>query len=65
MSSHHEDDHPLVPRSDDSDHLTYYQTMEIAIRELLIEKGILTADDVRRQVENMDGRIRRRSHSRR
>jgi nitrile hydratase len=56
MSSHHEDDHPLVPRSDDSDHLTYYQTMEIAIRELLIEKGILTADDVRRQVENMDGR---------
>jgi nitrile hydratase len=56
MSSHHEDDHPHVPRSDDSDHLTYYQTMEIAIRELLIEKGILTADDVRRQVENMDGR---------
>ncbi len=53
MSSHHEDDHPHVPRSD---HLTYYQTMEIAIRELLIEKGILTADDVRRQVENMDGR---------
>ena len=26
------------------------------MRELLIEKGILTADDVRRQVEDMDGR---------
>jgi len=30
--------------------------MEIAVRELLIEKGIVTADDVRRQVEDMDGR---------
>jgi nitrile hydratase len=57
MSSHHEDDHShAAPRPDDSDRLTYYQTMEIAVRELLIEKGILTADDVRRQVENMDGR---------
>jgi nitrile hydratase subunit alpha len=56
MSPHHEDDHPHAPRFDDSDHLTYYQTMEIAVRELLIEKGILTADDVRRQVEDMDGR---------
>jgi nitrile hydratase len=56
MSSHHEDDHPHATRPDDSDRLTYYQTMEIAVRELLIEKGILTADDVRRQVEDMDGR---------
>ena len=56
MSSHHEDDHPHAPPFDDSDHFSYYQTMEIAVRELLIEKGILTADDVRRQVEDMDGR---------
>jgi nitrile hydratase len=28
--------------------------MEIAVRELLIEKGILTADDVRRTIEAMD-----------
>ena len=34
----------------------YYQTMEIALRELLIEKNIFTADDVRRQIEFMDGR---------
>ena len=35
---------------------TYYQAMEIALRELLIEKGIFTADDVRREVEAMEGR---------
>jgi nitrile hydratase subunit alpha len=34
----------------------YYQTMEIALRELLIEKNIFTADDMRRQIEFMDGR---------
>jgi nitrile hydratase subunit alpha len=34
----------------------YYQTMEIALRELLIEKNIFTAGDVRRQIEFMDGR---------
>ena len=34
----------------------YYQVMEIALRELLIEKNIFTADDVRRQIEFMDGR---------
>jgi nitrile hydratase len=32
-----------------------YQVMEIAVRELLIERGVLTADDIRRQVEHMDG----------
>jgi nitrile hydratase len=30
--------------------------MEIAVRELLIEKGILSADEIRRQVEDMDTR---------
>lgn len=34
----------------------YYQVMEIALRELLIEKNIFSADDVRRQIEFMDGR---------
>ena len=34
----------------------YYQVMETALRELLIEKNILTAADVRRQIEAMDGR---------
>ena len=34
----------------------YYQVMEIALRELLIEKNIFSAADVRRQIEAMDGR---------
>ncbi len=34
----------------------YYQVMEIALRELLIEKNIFSAADVRRQIEFMDGR---------
>jgi nitrile hydratase subunit alpha len=34
----------------------YYQVMETALRELLIEKNIFSADDVRRQIEFMDGR---------
>jgi nitrile hydratase len=55
MSSDH-DDHPQATHADADDRLTYYQTMEIAVRELLIEKGVVTADDVRRQVEDMDGR---------
>ena len=52
----HDHDHPHATLPDAADKLTYYQTMEVAVRELLIEKGILTADEVRRQVEDMDGR---------
>jgi nitrile hydratase len=50
----HEHPHPTLP--DREEHLTYWQAMEVAVRELLIEKGIVTADEVRRQVEDMDGR---------
>jgi len=56
MTDHHDHDHPHATLPDAADKLTYYQTMEVAVRELLIEKGILTADEVRRQVEDMDGR---------
>jgi len=51
--------HHLHPHDhDDADDgpPTYYQAMEIALRELLIEKGIITAADVRRAVEAMDAR---------
>lgn len=55
---HHGDEHghahPTLP--DAAEKLTYYQAMEIAVRELLIEKGIVTADEIRRQVEAMDER---------
>jgi nitrile hydratase len=56
MSDHHDHDHPHATLPDAGDKLTYYQTMEVAVRELLIDKGILTADEVRRQIEDMDGR---------
>ena len=48
--------HRYPPRPDQDDTLTYYRAMEAAVRELLIDKGVLTAEDLRRQVENMDGR---------
>ena len=51
----HPDPHPGA-RPDADDTLTYYQVMEIAVRELLIEKGVLSADAVRREVEKMDAR---------
>src|SRR5271166_723474 len=41
---------------DHDDGITYYRAMEIALRELLIGKGIFSADDVRRAVESMDSR---------
>lgn len=51
----HPHSHPgSAPDSDDA--LSYYQVMEIAVRELLIAKGVLSADAVRREVEKMDTR---------
>ena len=49
--THH---HP--PRPDLDDTLTYYRAMEIALRELLVDRGVFTADDIRKQVEDMDNR---------
>jgi nitrile hydratase len=62
MSDHHSHDHhdgtphrhPLRPDQDDT--LTYWRAMEIAVRELLIEKRITSADEVRHHVEDMDNR---------
>lgn len=34
----------------------YYDIMETAVRELLIEKGLITAGDIRRQIEVLDTR---------
>ena len=52
--SHNGHDHALPPGHDGP--LTHYQLREIAVRELLIEKGVFTADNVRREVEKMDQR---------
>jgi nitrile hydratase subunit alpha len=55
-SHERESAHRHPPRPDLDDTLTYYRAMETALRELLIEKGVFTADDLRRQVEDMDRR---------
>jgi nitrile hydratase subunit alpha len=52
----HPHPHPHATAPERAERLGYYQAMEIAVRELLIAKGILTADDVRRAVEAMDAR---------
>lgn len=41
---------------DDGGPLPYLQVMEIAVRELLIEKGVITPEQIRRQIERMDAR---------
>lgn len=46
--------HPYRPDNDTA--LTYWQQMEIAIREILIEKGVTTAAEIAQQVEAMDAR---------
>jgi len=55
MTAHsHPHSHETSPERDER--LGYYQAMEIALRELLIAKGIFTAEDLRRAVEAMDAR---------
>jgi nitrile hydratase len=39
-----------------TDELTDYEKLTWAIQELLVEKGIIRADEVRRQIEDMDSR---------
>ena len=46
--------HPF--RADNDHPLGYWQTMEIAVRELLIEKGVTTAAEIARQIDAMDNR---------
>lgn len=44
------------PAEADEAQLSYYQAMEVAVRELLIEKELITADELRAAVELMDSR---------
>jgi nitrile hydratase len=50
----HDHDHPHVPPPDSDGPLTYYQRLEIAVRELLTAKGVIGNDDVRRTLEEID-----------
>jgi nitrile hydratase len=52
----HDHDHPHEHHPDDDGRLGYYQLMEIAVRELLIEKGVLTAEDIRIAIDRMEAR---------
>jgi nitrile hydratase len=55
--AHGDHDHDHAPhRPDKGDEPSYYRTLETAVRELLIEKGIITAGEVRAAVEAMDAR---------
>ncbi|MEM7491078.1 MAG: nitrile hydratase subunit alpha [Pseudomonadota bacterium] len=58
---HDHHDHGLSPsghpyRADQDGPLTRSQVMEIAIREILIEKGVFTADQIAGQIDAMDAR---------
>ena len=57
---HHDHDHDhdhghahAPPQPDDKVH-SYYQILGIALKELLIEKGVVTAAEVRKQIEHRD-----------
>ena len=46
--------HPYRPDQDAP--LSYFQKMEIAVRELLVEKGVTTQEEINAQIERMDAR---------
>jgi len=48
--------HRHPPQPDHDDTLTYYRKLEMAGRELLIEKGVFTTGDVRAVVEDIESR---------
>jgi nitrile hydratase len=53
MSANH--DHPHAPLPSTPDKPGEWEILEIAVRELAIEKGLITADDHRRLIEYLDG----------
>src|SRR3954451_23838295 len=53
MSEHAHDHHDHAP---DAGPPGYYDNMETALRELLIERGLITAAEIRRQIEGLDSR---------
>ena len=50
----HAHPHPVTPER--AEEIGYHQRLGEAVRALLIEKGVLTADEIRRQIEKMDAR---------
>jgi nitrile hydratase len=56
MSEHHDHDHPHETDPDGAELRGHYQLMATALRELLLEKGLFSAADLREAVEKMDAR---------
>ena len=60
---HHDHDHDhLSPsghpyRQDNDEPLTYWQLMEISVRELMIEKGKFSAPEINKQIDLIHGPI--------
>ncbi len=52
----HDHDHSHAPIEDGEGPSGPFQRLERAVRELLIEKGVLTAEQISRQIENQEGR---------
>src|SRR5882672_7045704 len=56
---HHDHDHaaaavPHAPPAKDEKIHSYHQVLGLALKELLIEKGIFTADEIRQAIEARD-----------
>ena len=51
---HHDHDHPHAPPQPDDKVHSYHQILSIALKELLIEKGVITAAEVRQFIEKRD-----------
>lgn len=50
---HHHDDHAPI---EDIGEISQYEVLEQAIRELLVEKGVLSAEAIQQQIDEMDSR---------
>ena len=54
MAHHDHHDHDLTFQPDEEDSLGHYAIAEMAMRELLVEKGIIAADEFRSALEWYD-----------
>jgi nitrile hydratase len=50
----HDHDHPHAPPAKDEKIHSYYQLLGLALKELLIEKEIVTGEEIRRAIEGRD-----------
>jgi len=56
VEAHHDHHHEVAPENRDVDEAGHYELMATAIRELLVEKGVVTPEQIRGQLEFMDSR---------